>query len=368
VRTINRIAFVSLAAIAAMLGSQGPAKACTGIRLQAADGSVVYARTMEFGIDLHSAAIIIPRQFALTGTTSSGRPGLEWKSKYALVGLNGEGLTLIADGVNEAGLAAGIFLFPGYAQYQQVAADDEGKSIAPWEVVTWALTNFATVDEVREGLSGIKVGNVEFAAWKAVPPVHYVIHDASGKSLVVEYVGGKLNLYDNQIGVITNAPEFGWHLTNLRNYISLSPKNVLTSTVDGERFSPLGQGSGMYGLPGDFTPPSRFVRAVALSQSAIPGDNGEEAVRQAFHVLDSFDIPSGTVRSASAADNTPLDDTQWTSASDTRNRSFYFHSHGNRRIRRIDLMRAELNATEVVTIPLDDQEDEKNLTPQRAAE
>lgn len=366
-RTINRFAIVSLTAMAAILSFQGSAQACTGIRLLAADGSVVYARTMEFGIDLHSNAIIIPRQFALTGTTSSGRPGLEWKSKYALVGLNGEALTLIADGVNEAGLAGGIFLFPGYAQYQEVSADDEAKSIAPWEVVTWALTNFANVDEVREGLTGIKVGNVEFAAWKAVPPVHFVIHDASGKSLVIEYVSGKLNLYDNLIGVITNAPEFSWHLTNLRNYLNLSPKNVLTSTVDGEQFRPLGQGSGMYGLPGDFTPPSRFVRAVALSQSAIPGATGEDAVHQAFHVLDSFDIPLGAVRSA-AANETPREYTQWTSASDTKNRSFYFHSHDNRRVRRVDLLRADLNAAEVVKIPLYDQADEQNLTPPSAGE
>lgn len=366
-QTINRIAIVSLAAMAAIFGSQRPAQACTGIRLQAADGSVVYARTMEFGIDLHSNAIIIPRQFALTGTTSSGRAGLEWKSKYALVGLNGEGLTLIADGVNEAGLAGGIFLFPGYAQYQEISAEEEVKSIAPWEVVTWALSNFATVDEMREGLAGIKVGNVEFDVWKAVPPVHFVIHDASGKSLVIEYVGGKLNLYDNLIGVITNSPEFSWHLTNLRNYINLSPRNVLTSTLDGERFSPLGQGSGLYGMPGDFTPPSRFVRAVALSQSAIPGATGDDAVHQAFHVLDSFDIPLGAVRSARAAE-TPREYTQWTSASDTKNRSFYFHSHDNRRVRRVDLMRANLNASQVVTIPLHDQVDEQNLTPQGAGE
>jgi choloylglycine hydrolase len=366
VRTNNRFAIVSLAAIAAILGSQR-AQACTGIRLLAADGSVVYARTMEFGFDLHSGAIIIPRQFALTGTTSSGRAGMEWKSKYALVGLNGEGLTLIADGVNEAGLAGGIFLFPGYAQFQEISAADEAKSIAPWEVVTWALSNFATVDEVREGLAGIKVGNVEFAAWKAVPPVHFVIHDASGKSLVIEYVGGKLNLYDNLIGVITNSPEFSWHLTNLRNYINLSPRNVLTSTVDGEQFSPLGQGSGMYGLPGDFTPPSRFVRAAALSQSAIPGATGEAAVQQAFHVLDSFDIPLGAVRSAAAVE-TPRDFTQWTSASDTKNRSFYFHSHDNRRVRRVDLMQADLNAAKVVSIPLYDKADEQNLTPQSAGE
>jgi choloylglycine hydrolase len=366
VRTFSRFAFGILTALVAILATQKPAMACTGIRLQAADGSIVYARTMEFGIELHSKVLIIPRQFALQGTTNSGRPGLEWKSKYALVGLNGEGLTLIADGVNEAGLAAGIFLFPGYAQFQDVSANDEGKSIAPWEVVTWALTNFATIDEVRQGLAEIKVGNVEFAAWKAVPPVHFAIHDASGKSLVVEYVSGKLNLYDNPIGVITNSPEFSWHLTNLRNYLNLSPTNVLTSTVDGERLSPLGQGSGMYGLPGDFTPPSRFVRATALSRSATAGGTGQEAVQQAFHVLDSFDIPLGAVRPS--ADDTVRDYTQWTSASDTKNRSFYFHSHDNRRIRRVDLMQADLDAANVVAIPLNDQEDEQNLTPQRSAE
>jgi choloylglycine hydrolase len=367
VRIFNRFAIVSLAVLAALLAFQRPVRACTGIRLQAADGSVVYARTMEFGIDLHSNAIIIPRQFALTGTTSSGRPGLEWKSKYALVGLNGEGLALIADGVNEAGLAGGLFLFPGYAQFQEVSRDEESKSVAPWEVITWALSNFSTVDEVREALAGIKVGGVEFAAWKAVPPVHYVLHDASGKSLVVEYVGGKLNLYDNPIGVITNSPEFGWHLTNLRNYLDLGPKNVLTSTVDGERLSPLGQGSGMFGLPGDFTPPSRFVRAVALSKSALAGATGADAVQQAFHVLDSFDIPLGAVRSASA-EETPREYTQWTSASDTKNRSFYFHSHDNRRVRRVDLLRADLNAAEIISIPLYDQADEQNLTPRGSTE
>ncbi len=366
-RTYLRLAIVSVAVIAALPAFQRPAVACTGIRLQANDGSVVYARTMEFGIDLHSKAIIIPRQFAMSGTTSSGRPGLEWKSKYALVGLNGEDLSLIADGVNEAGLAGGIFLFPGYAQFQEISVQDEARSIAPWEVITWALSNFSTVDEVREGLAGIKVGSVEFAAWKAVPPLHYVIHDASGNSLVIEYVGGKLNLYDNAIGVITNAPEFSWHQTNLRNYLDLSPKNVLTSTVDGERFSPLGQGSGLFGLPGDFTPPSRFVRAVALSTSAIPGETGADAIHQAFHVLDSFDIPVGAVRSASA-DKGPTDYTQWTSASDTKNRSFYFHTHDNRRIRRVDLLQANLNAGEIVSIPLHDQADEQDLTPRIAAE
>ena len=48
----------------------------------------------------------------------------------------------------------------------------------------------------------------------------------SGKSIVIEYVGGKLNVYDNPLGVITNSPAFDWHMTNLRNYINFSMTNV----------------------------------------------------------------------------------------------------------------------------------------------
>jgi choloylglycine hydrolase len=355
-----------LATAAAAVFSTRSAMGCTGIRLQAEDGSVVYARTMEFGLDLHSKAIIIPRGFELVGTTASGRPGITWRSKYAAAGLNGEGLTLMADGVNEKGLAAGIFLFPGYAQYQEVSADDEARSLAPWEVVTWLLTNFATVEEVRDALPQIKVGAVEFPAWKAVPPVHYVVHDSAGKSLVIEYLAGKLNLYDNPVGVITNSPDFGWHLTNLRNYVNLTPTNVLTSDYDGPRIGQIGQGSGMLGLPGDFTPPSRFVRAVALSHSVLPGKTGEDAVRQAFHVLDSFDIPLGAVRNV-ANGNIRCEYTQWTSASDTKNCSFYFHSYDNRRVRRVDLLKADLDAKDIVTIPLDDQSDVEVLTSTQEA-
>lgn len=359
--TFIRRAVLFLAAIAALVSLADHAAACTGIRLQAEDGSVIYARTMEFGAELNSSAIIIPRQFEFVGTTAAGTPGLAWKSKYAATGLNGEGLNLVVDGVNEKGLAAGIFYFPGYAEYQSVTDDEASRSLAPWEVVTWALTSFATVDEVRAALAEIRVGAVAYEAWNFVPPVHYVVHDATGKSLVVEYVGGELKLYDNPVGVITNAPEFDWHLTNLRNYINLAPTNVLTSNVDGLRLSELGQGSGMLGLPGDYTPPSRFVRAVALGQSALPGKTGEGAVRQAFHVLDAFDIPLGTVRSRDPS-SVPFEYTQWTSASDTKSCSYYFHSYGNRVIRKVDLRNANVDAKEIVTFPLVGESDIQDLS------
>lgn len=329
------------------------AMGCTGVCLQAQDGSIVYARTLEFGYDLQSQVLFLPRGHQTVGTTASGNPGLAWKSRYAAVGLNAYDKNVFADGVNEQGLAAGIFYLPGYAGYQKVTPNDEAQSMAPWELVTWMLTNFATVEEIKAALPSIKVAAVPYGSKSDVPPLHYTAHDASGGSLVIEYVDGELHTYDNPIGVITNSPTFDWHITNLRNYIKLSDANVASIEVDGVTLAPFGQGSGLLGLPGDFTPPSRFVRAVALSHYAEPGKDGEATVKAAFHILDSFDIPLGVVR-PDADSGVPLEYTQWTCASDLKNRKFYFHTYDDRQVRTVSLSEFNLDATEPTMIPLND--------------
>jgi choloylglycine hydrolase len=59
-----------------------------------------------------------------------------------------------------------------------------------------------------------------------VPPCHYFINDASGRCVVLEFVGGELKIHENPLGVITNSPSFDWHVTNLRNYVNLTVNNV----------------------------------------------------------------------------------------------------------------------------------------------
>src|ERR1700685_2879314 len=86
-------------------------QACTGIRLIAEDGTVVYARTLEFNLDLESNVIMVPRGYARSGTTPEGENGLRWTSRYASLGANGVGLPFIFDGLNEKGLAGGLFFF-----------------------------------------------------------------------------------------------------------------------------------------------------------------------------------------------------------------------------------------------------------------
>ena len=95
---------------------------------------------------------------------------------------------------------------------------------------------------------------------------------------------------------MSNSPTFDWHMTNLSNYVTMTDKNVAKIDLAGKEIKGLGQGSGMLGLPGDFTPPSRFVRAVAFSKSALPVEKAEDGVLQAFHILNQFDIPKGAAR------------------------------------------------------------------------
>src|SRR5216117_3165942 len=168
-----RNTLIVAAVICSLLGSE--AHACTGIRLIAEDGTVVHARTREFAIDIHSDVIVVPRDYARTGTTPDGKEGLKWKSKYASVGANGVGFPLIFDGVNEKGLAAGLFYFPTSAKYMPYTAADAGKTLAPWEVGSWMLENFASVEEVRASIANVVVPAVVYKEWGFAPEVHFIV-------------------------------------------------------------------------------------------------------------------------------------------------------------------------------------------------
>ena len=361
---------------------------CTGIRLIAQDGTVVHARTMEFGIDLHSEILVIPSGYDRVGTApetaTTTQPGARWKTKYASVGANGFGMNIIADGLNSEGLAAGLFYFPTSAGYMPYSPEDVSKTIAPWELASWILEQHKSVNEVKQNIGNIVVAEVYLKEMGFTPPVHCVVHDAAGNSIVIEYVGGKLNIHDNPLGVMSNSPTFDWHMTNLRNYVNFSLTNFPSlklnvpqtnpNSINALIFKPLelhpfGQGTGMLGMPGDFTPPSRFVRAVAFTQSILPTllETGHDAVVQAFHILNNFDIPKGVAREQELHDDkVAADYTLWTSANDLKNKRFYFRTYNNSQIRVVDLMAMDLRASQIARILMeqpDEQEVFQTITP-----
>ncbi|MCR9230243.1 MAG: choloylglycine hydrolase family protein [bacterium] len=325
--------------------------ACTGITIKPKDGSAIFGRTLEFAQDLKSNIIIIPRNRENVGSTPNQKPGLSWTSNYAMVGMNAFNLPVIVDGLNEKGLHVGIFYFPGYTDYQNLSEEDLAHSISPVELPLYLMGTCRNVDEVTSAVKKIKVGNVVMPQLGGVPPFHYIANDTSGKSIVIEYVNGELNIHQNPLGVLTNAPTFDWQITNLSNYVNLLTNNISDIKVEGVEIKGFGQGSGMLGLPGDFTPPSRFVRAVAFSSSAFPVQTAKEGILQTFHILNQFDIPKGTARGVEQG-KVVGDYTMWTGVSDLTNLRYYFRTYDDSSIRMVNLGCLNLDAPEIQTISI----------------
>jgi choloylglycine hydrolase len=121
----------------------------------------------------------------------------------------------------------------------------------------------------------------------------------------------------------------------------------------------------MLGLRGDFTPPSRFVRAVAFSHSVFKPKTGDDAVLEAFHILDQFDIPKGAAREHEKDEhgNILADYTIWTAASDLKAKQYYFRTYENSQIRMVDLMKMNLDGKDTVKISMKGAESIKSLNP-----
>ena len=350
-----RFALVAMVAIAAALVLTGVwaanAVACTGIHLTAGDGSIIYARTLEFGGNLQSNMLVIPRGQEYVGETPDHADGFHWTTKYGFVGPNVYGTPYVCDGMNEKGLAVGIFMFPDTAGYQKIGHADIGRAIGSYQVAVYLLGTCTTVNEAVAALEGVRVGLVDKAPYQGLLQLHYAVSDAEGHCAVIEYIDGQMHVYDNPLGVITNSPGFDWHQTNLRNYIHLSPYNAAPVEMSGEKLIGFGQGTGLWGLPGDFTPPSRFVRAVAFTQARLPAATGEQCMWQAFHFLNQFDLPVGAIR----ADNhgkTAVEFTNWTTAADLKHLRYYFHTFLNRQVKMLDLNKIDWNAKTIKVVSM----------------
>ena len=373
--------FLAALAAAVALNIPAPAVACTAFQIKANDGAQIYFRSMEFGYPFNSKVLVVPRGTDFTGTAPGGKPGKKWSAKYGFVGLNADiAPTLVADGQNEKGLAIGMLYLPGFAQYQDADAAPADKSIGSWEVLGYLLASCSSVDEAVAALQNdVYVAQQEFAAFKEVLPVHYWIGDNTGKVVIAEYVGGKLNIHDAPLGTLTNSPPYDWQTINVGNYVDLSPVNVPQRQLGKFTSMNYGQGSGAIGLPGDMSPPSRFVRAALFSHWATPAATASETVNLGFHVLNTFDIFNGAIQS-NTADQTPntkgflastgqsklvnTDTTEWTVAHDRTNLKTYVRTYNGLEIQVIDLSKANFDEPGLRTIDLQNDFAPQDITAQ----
>ncbi|MCX6277320.1 MAG: choloylglycine hydrolase family protein [Bacteroidetes bacterium] len=330
-------------------------QACTIFRMKAKDGTITLARSMEFGANLNYDLIVVPRNKPFFSPSPVSKLGLKWTTLNGYVGVASMGLDFgVSDGMNEKGLSVSVLWYESDMQYQTVAPADSGKALAQVMFADWALANFSTVDEVKSAISKVKVFFYSDPTKMKMPvTVHFIVYDANGGCIVVEYDKGQCNIYDNPLGVMTNAPSLPWQYTNLRQYIGLENVNPIPVKVGGFTFSPTGHGDGMFGIPGDYTPPSRFVRLAMFENFVTRQPDAASNLNLCQHIINTFSIPFGIIVDKDASGNIVSNEsTQWVTFRDLTNRQFYFKTYENPTLRMIDLKNLDFSAKEVRRIPM----------------
>lgn len=353
----RKLHLAALAAVAALFIFPVRTSACTGISFVAKDGSCVTARSIEWSaLRLDSKYVIIPRGHDFQSLTPTGTDGLKFTAEYGFTGIAVFSDEIIVEGLNEKGLSAGLFFFPDYGSYKPYNPELKASSLSDFQFVSWALAKFSTVDEVLGAVDGVNIIGLN----ENIGAVHWRLADRSGRQVVIEIVDGKMNVYDNPVGVLTNSPGFEWHLTNLCNYVNLVPGSAANQSWKSNggiyEIRPVSGGSGMLGLPGDFTSPSRFVRVAMFKATSPVPANGYAAVMQSFKILEAMVVPIGAVMDVNANAERSTDmitSTQFTSASDLGGLKFYYRTMDNSQIRCIDLNTIDFRKVKYQVHPLD---------------
>lgn len=333
---------------------------CTDFLLVAGDGSFVGGRSMEFGRDLHTQIFV--RGAGIVHTLTGFEAGEEFATtpKYGYVGTSSFGLPIVTDGLNVKGLSAGALWLPG-SQYQAHGTSPATQNVLMAFFVDWLLGQYASVADVKAAFATDAVRVVGDAFLAKLGPLHFTVHDASGASLVIEFIDGAAHLHDNQVRVLTNLPTFPWQLANLGLYAHLTPWDVESVTLgalvlkapgsaSGNPGIP-GHGSGLAGIPGNYQPASRFVRTAYMKEFALQAANADQAVVQAFHLLNGVDIVKGAVRTKGLL-GTDYDITQWVVVKDITNLRLFIRMYGSPLVYSVDLKAIDFAATSFRQIPV----------------
>ena len=147
---------MTIAAVLLVGAFADKADACTGISLTASDGSRIVARTVEWAATpMQCGYVVAPRGHAHQSYTPTGENGLKYKALYGYVGIYTEYEPFVVEGVNEAGLSAGLFFFPQYGEYAPYNQANNNKTLCDMQFVSWVLSQFSSIDQVKAAISNI---------------------------------------------------------------------------------------------------------------------------------------------------------------------------------------------------------------------
>ncbi len=314
---------------------------CTGARFSDDSGNMYFGRNLDWSTPYGQKVVITPRGYKY----KTAFLGENTKSP-ALIGMGiiAENTPLYFDCANENGLAIAGLNFPGYAAYEDAPVDGK-TNVAAYEFPLWVALNFDTVDEAEKALKDVAIIAKPINDQYPVSQLHWIIGDAK-RSIVVEYTERGMEIFENDVDILTNQPGYGWHKENLRNYMNLfsqMPKEVKWQKA---KMVPFGSGSLMRGLPGGFYSTDRFIR-VAYLNTHYPVQSDEATnVSRLFHTLTGVAMIDG---GASMSDGA-FEKTIYTGGYSTRTKTYYYSTYEDPAIQSVAMGDHDLDSTELIMV------------------
>lgn len=298
---------------------------CTCINFKTKD--FYFGRNLDLEYNFGEKVVITPKSYQFIRENRS-----TFTTKYAMIGMATvmNDYPLYAEAANEKGLCMAGLYFPGNAVYHEER--ENYINIASFELIPWCLGNFSSIAELRPNLERLNIINLAFHETMPVTDLHWMISDKK-ECIVLEQTKNGLQIYNNPYGVLTNNPPFYYHEMHINQYMKLSarlPENTFTKELP---LQPYGQGFGMIGLPGDVTPPSRFVRALFYKYNSITDEDEQSSISQFFHILDSVSMIKGTV----ITKEEKYDMTTYSSCINVTKGIYYFKTYYNSQINAVSL-------------------------------
>ena len=316
---------------------------CTAIVF--GDKNRYFGRNLDLEMGFNESVVISPREFPYKYryATCDG-------AHYAMMGTATvrQGYPLFYEATNERGLSMAGLNFVGNCHYSDKVRKD-CINLCQFELIPYILGNSATVEQARRVIERLNLVGERFCEELALPELHWMLSD-SNECAVLEITESGVRLYDNGFCVLTNNPPFEFHKMNVSMYQGLSCGAPDPKFCDRTRFDTFSRGMGAFGLPGDWSSPSRFVRAAFVRANARSLWDDEScpdacAVHQFFHILDSVGMVDGCV---AVGDKNEY--TRYSCCCDTEKGIYYFKTYYDPRVRCVKMSEAPRDSLELFAV------------------
>jgi len=300
----------------------------------------------------------------------------KFESKYGYVSIDTLKVTL--EGMNEKGMTISPLIFES-ASYPRATKDLKSADVTlcSGALSQYVLGMYDKVEDLKKDLEANKIsvfgpqspedGSEKSSALtllRHLARLHWAVDDAYGGHIVIEIVDGTIAVHENEIGIMTNDPEYVWHLRNLNNFATMSPfwsnpfgtSNGLGGQISTSEIGVVprivSHGFNLLGLPGDGSPVSRFVRLFYLRQFAMmqrPPKELKEEVRKNSTIalvtglLNSVWIVEGTLAKDPQHNETSYESTTFSAIKIPTDLEFYYRDYGNPRWKRIEISKLNFN-------------------------